>query len=185
MSDPSREALRRMLLARRDSTSQEMLELASDKIRWRLQGSSVLDAATSVGAYYAIGSEVRTLGIMQDILDSGRTLMLPSVLGDTMQFRIVTSMADLVRGRFDIMEPRARCLVGQPDILLVPAVGITTEGIRLGYGHGYYDKYLQRQKCRSVGVTLEKQVVKSIPFNSLDVMVDWIVTEDWIRGVTV
>ncbi len=176
--DPDREALRRMLLKRRDSTSSDMLEMASGRIRERLLRMEPLRDAGSVGAYHAIGSEVRTAGIIQDVLDAGQRLLLPAVAGDSLVFRAVEDVGDLVRGRFGIMEPKPRCDAGTPEVLLAPAVGVTIKGARLGYGSGYYDRYLRLSGAVSVALTLEKQVVGRIPEGPGDVPVDWVVTED-------
>lgn len=175
--DPGREALRRMLLARRDNTSDEMLQLASEEVRRRLRRWPPLEGAGSVGAYHSVGSEIRTDGIMQDILNSGRTLLLPAVEGDGMQFRVVRNERDLVPGPFGIRQPRARCASAVPDVALVPAVAVTPGGDRLGYGYGYYDAYLGAHDVESVAAAMEKQVVKRVPPNPGDIPVGWVVTE--------
>lgn len=170
-----------MLLDRRDATSQDMLELASESVQDNLRRCKAISDAKSVGAYCAIGSEIRTRGIIQDILSAGQTLMLPAVTGRTMLFRIAKDITDTQIGSFGIPEPKKRCPVGIPDIILAPAIGVTLRGTRLGYGHGYYDAYLAENSILSVAVTLEKQVVKKIPFNPQDHNADWIVTEKRIR----
>lgn len=184
-SDPGREALRRMMLERRDATSADLLEMASGAIRQRLSKMKPLRLAGSVGAYHHTGSEVRTGGIIQDILDAGQRLLLPAVSEGTLVFREVRDSGDMVRGRFGIMEPKPRCTPGVPEIVLVPAVCITLGGIRLGYGHGYYDGYLSANPIESAAITLEKQVVGRIPPNPSDVPVDWVVTEDRLHKVVV
>ena len=177
MRDPDRVALRRVLLARRDNTSADMLEMASEAVRHRLRRWPPLEGAGSVGVYHSIGSEIRTGGIIQDVLDSGRTLLLPAVIDDSMVFRVVQDERDLVPGPFGIREPRIRCTASVPDVILVPAVAVTTEGNRLGYGCGYYDAYLGEHHMESVALTLEKQVVKRVPVGPCDMPVDWVVTE--------
>ena len=180
--DPDRAALRRVLLARRDNTSADMLEMASDAVRRRLRRWPPLDGAGSVGVYHSIGSEIRTGGIIQDILDSGRTLLLPAVKGDSLEFRAVQDERDLAPGPFGVREPRLRCMPSVPDVVVVPAVAVTPGGDRLGYGRGYYDTYLGEHRVKSVAATLEKQVVKRIPVGPHDVPVDWVVTEDRLSG---
>ena len=64
------------------------------------------------------------------------------------------------------------------DVILVPTVGISTKGVRLGYGHGFYDRFLSKNKTVTVSITLEKQIIKNIPKSEHDVLIDWIVTED-------
>ncbi|NNL58115.1 MAG: 5-formyltetrahydrofolate cyclo-ligase, partial [Nitrosopumilus sp.] len=50
--------------------------------------------------------------------------------------------------------------------------------IRLGYGHGFYDRFLAENKTTTISITLDKQIVKRIPKDDHDVLIDWIVTED-------
>jgi len=64
------------------------------------------------------------------------------------------------------------------DVILVPTVGISTDGVRLGYGHGFYDKFLAENKTTTIALTLEKQIVKNIPKSDHDIIINWIVTED-------
>ena len=180
--DPDKEALRRMMLARRDSTSSDMLAIASRHIRDRLWSLPIVGRARRIGAYHSMGSEVMTNDIMQDVLSRGRTLLLPAIRGDRMVFCRVSGMSDLMRGAYGIMEPKARCTEGHPDVLLVPAVCVTPAGDRLGYGGGYYDGYLAGNKIPTIVLSLEKQVVNRIPYGTLDVRADLVVTEDRTYG---
>ena len=50
--------------------------------------------------------------------------------------------------------------------------------VRLGYGHGFYDRFLAENKTTTISLTLEKQIVKNIPKSEHDIIIDWIVTED-------
>ena len=61
---------------------------------------------------------------------------------------------------------------------MVPTVGISVDGVRLGYGHGFYDKFLAQHKTVTVSLVMEKQIVKRIPNSEHDVPIDWIVSED-------
>lgn len=183
MHDPNRESLRSVLLNRRDSTSHEMLKIASESIRNTLRHSSVFDGATDVGVYHTIGSEIITGGIIQDLLDSGRSVFLPVVRNNLIIFKNVQGVQDLIPGMFDIMEPRETCATGNPNILVVPAVGATLRGTRLGYGSGYYDRYIRKNNPTTICVAMDKQIVKKIPSNPNDVFMDWIVTESRLHRV--
>ena len=167
------------MLERRDGTSADMLDIASKRIRSRLQGMAVFRDAQRIGAYYSTGSEIRTQDIIQDLLSGGREVYLPRVSGDAMEFREIADFASLESGSFGIMEPKDGCpRAGALDVILVPAVGVTPEGTRLGYGRGYYDRFLPGSGAVSVALTLEKQVIRSIPRSDHDHAVDWVVTED-------
>ena len=168
-----------MLLERRDGTSFDMMKIASQQIHKKLRKSKIFREAKKIGAYYPIGSEVLTQDIMQEILSDGKELFLPKVKEKNMEFRKITDFSFLERGNFDIMEPKEACPVTNLlDLLLVPTVGISHEGVRLGYGHGFYDKFLSQNKIETIAITYEKQVIKKIPKSDHDILMNWILTEE-------
>lgn len=174
-----KKALRKMLLERRDTTSFDMMKIASNQIHKKLRKSSIFREANKIGAYYPIGSEILTQDIMQEILSDGKELYLPKVKAGNMEFRKITDFSNLEKGSFEIMEPKDECPVDNLlDLLLVPAVGISEEGVRLGYGHGYYDKFLAKNKIETIALTYDKQIIKKIPKSEHDIVMNWILTED-------
>ncbi len=173
-----------MLLERRDSTSFDMMKIISQQIHKKLRKNKIFKDAKKIGAYYPIGSEVITQDIMQEILSIGKELFLPKVVGDQIEFRKITDFSCLEEGNFDIMEPKDDCPVDNSlDLLLVPTVGISQDGVRLGYGHGFYDKFLSKNHIETVSLVFEKQVIKKIPHSDHDIIMNWILTEDRFSNV--
>jgi len=77
------------------------------------------------------------------------------------------------------MEPKDDCPSDEDlDIIVVPTVGISPSGVRLGYGHGFYDRFLAGKKIITISLVLEKQIIKNIPKSDHDINMDWIITED-------
>ena len=178
---PEKKSLRNLLLEKRDNTSFDLLSIASEKMQKKLKKIREFRDAQKIGAYYPIGSEILTQDIIQELLSEGKDVFLPKVIGDKMEFRKITDFASLEKGSFDIMEPKEGCQADNDlDVILVPTVGISTAGVRLGYGHGYYDKFLAEHKTTTISLTLEKQIVKNIPKSNHDIIIDWIVTEDQV-----
>ena len=168
-----------MLLERRDTTSFDMMKIASNQIHKKLRKSKIFRDAIKIGSYYPIGSEVLTQDIMQEVLSDGKELFLPKVKGDKMEFRKIMDFSNLERGNFEIMEPKDDCPADNTlDLLLVPTVGISEKGVRLGYGKGFYDKFLSKNKIETVALTYEKQIIKKIPKSEHDILMNWILTED-------
>jgi 5-formyltetrahydrofolate cyclo-ligase len=156
-----------------------LLKIASEKIQKRLKKIYVFKNAQKIGVYYPIGSEILTQDIIQELLSNAKEVFLPKVIGNKMEFRKIVDFSSLEKGSFDIMEPKDDCKVDNKlDVILIPTVGITPKGIRLGYGQGFYDRFLVENKVTTISLTLEKQVVKNIPKSEHDVIIDWIVTED-------
>ena len=155
------------------------MKIASKKMQKNLKKIESFKNATKIGAYYPIGSEVMTQDIIQELLSVGKQVFLPKTKGDEMEFRRIMEFASLEQGQFDILEPKDSCPVNNElDVILVPTVGITPSGIRLGYGHGFYDRFLADNKTVTISLTLEKQIIKNIPREEHDAIIDWIVTED-------
>ena len=178
-NNPEKESLRNLLLEKRDNTSFDLMKIASEKIQKKLKKIYVFKNAQKIGAYYPIGSEIFTQDIIQELLSQGKEVFLPKVVGDKMEFKKIKDFSSLEKGSFDIMEPKDDCPANNNlDVILVPTVGISPKGVRLGYGHGYYDKFLAENKITTISLTLEKQIIKNIPKSEHDILIDWIVTED-------
>jgi len=174
-------SLRRLLLEKRDGTSFDLMKIASKSILKKLKKIEPFRDAQKIGAYYPIGSEILTQDIMQEALSEGKEIFLPKIVGKNIEFRKIMNLSNLENGSFDIMEPRNECPVDNNlDVILVPTVGISPKGVRLGYGYGFYDRFLAENKIKTISLTFEKQIVKNIPQSEHDVIIDWIVTEDRI-----
>ena len=168
-----------MLLERRDSLSFDFIQISSKQIFDRLRNIKNYSDASNIAAYYPIGSEVKTQDIMQEILSQGKTLLLPKVIENDLCFKKISSFEELEKGMYDIMEPKDSCPISEEiDVVLVPTVGITPSGIRLGYGYGFYDRFLSSIKTKSIALTYSKQIIKSIPFTKNDMKIDFIVSEN-------
>jgi 5-formyltetrahydrofolate cyclo-ligase len=178
---PERKSLRNLLLEKRDNTSFDFMKIASEKIQKRLKKINAYRDAQKIGVYYPIGSEVLTQDIIQELLSNGKDVFLPKVIGKKIEFRKISNFSSLEKGSFDIMEPKDDCQTDNSlDVVLVPTVGISPVGVRLGYGHGFYDKFLAEHKTTTISLTLEKQIVKNIPKSEHDIIINWIITEDRI-----
>lgn len=184
-SSPGKASLRRLLLERRDRTSGDLLKIAAKKIQNRLREIGAYRDAKKIGLYYPTGSEIPTQDIIQELLSAGKKVCLPKVLGRDMVFRQISDFASLECGSFDIMEPKDRCPAENSlDAVLVPAVGMSPQGVRLGYGHGFYDRFLEKNKTVTISPILEKQLIRNIPKSETDQAIDWIVTEDDVYGTS-
>lgn len=177
-----KKSLRNVLLEKRDATSHEMIQMASEKIRRNLKKIDIFASAKKIAAYYPLGNEIMTQDIIQEALSQGKEVSLPRVVGNDMHFRKITDFSSLEKGSFDIMEPKESCPVSEQfDVILVPAVGMSPDGARLGYGFGYYDRFLLQNNIPSIALIFEKQIIKKIPRDKKDAVIDWIVTEEKIR----
>ncbi len=182
MEDSSnKKSLRNLLLEKRDNTSFDLMKISSEKMQKKLKKINAFRNAQKIGVYYPIGSEILTQDIIQELISNGKDVFLPKVIGKNIEFRKIVDFSSLEKGSFDIMEPKDDCQIEDNlDVVLVPTVGISPIGVRLGYGHGFYDRYLAEHKVTTISLILEKQIIKNIPKLEHDIIIDWIVTEDRI-----
>jgi 5-formyltetrahydrofolate cyclo-ligase len=185
MSIKSKDELRRRFLSLRNSMSKEERLMLSKVIQERLLSLSEFKKSSIVGCYSAIGSEVDTSIIASHVLIQGKVLAYPRVLGmGKMEFRAVSDpMLDLTLGKYSILEPLESCKLIEPDLLIVPAIAWDEHGYRIGYGKGYYDRYMKSRSSHVyktsvyIGLAYDFQVISSIPHTIHDAKVDIIVTE--------
>ena len=83
----------------------------------------------------------------------------------------------------DILGPNQSEKVVTPKIIIVPGLGFSKEGIRLGRGKGFYDRYLEDKSVIKIGISFEMQIVDFIPTDSHDVKMDFIVTDHEILKI--
>jgi 5-formyltetrahydrofolate cyclo-ligase len=143
-------------------------------------------SSQSVLAYVAIRNEVSTADLLLHVLDSGRSLYLPRVVRGRRELEIVKVSDltdDLSAGAFGIPEPvDALAAAGQSEIdeigvAIIPGVAFDSMGYRLGYGAGYYDRFMSRLSagCMSIGVCFEEQLVAELPRDPWDIPVKRVV----------
>lgn len=131
--------------------------------------------------YAALPAELDMMGLATVMPQ--RTFALPRVVGKEMHFHLWSPQSPLVSGQFGIQEPAAETALvdlSAGAIILCPALSFTPSGVRLGYGGGYYDRYINNHNQVSlykIGVTLEAFVSSSLPVESHDQAMQIVATE--------
>jgi 5-formyltetrahydrofolate cyclo-ligase len=143
--------------------------------------SGLYKKSDSIMTYVSLPKEVDTHKIIQHALLEGKHVYVPKVISDKdMILCEITSFKDLKPGRKNILEPITNKEVepSKAQLIIVPALGYTTSGYRLGYGSGYYDRLLSKVNCVTVGLCYEDCLFDSLPIEKHDVPVDFIITEE-------
>jgi len=137
---------------------------------------SILDKKSFL-FYYPHKNEVNLLPLLKELKTLGKLVLLPKVEGKDIIPVIVDDLNSLKKGKFSIPEPEGKSYpTDKIDIIFVPAVGFDKNGHRIGYGKGYYDRFLKKTKGLKIGVAYDFQVVDSIPAEQHDVPVDLVIT---------
>lgn len=179
-------ALRREILAARDALPAAVRLAASEHITQQIVALEAWKNARVVLVYLNFGSEFITDELIRQAAAAGKQLALPRVERATRRLAIhavTDTVKDVEAGVWGIREPRA----GQPllaldsiDFVLLPGVGFTPRGERLGYGGGFYDRLLERfaQRPPLVAAAYALQIRAQLPLDQHDRGVDLVVTED-------
>lgn len=159
-----------------------------EKICKNLSGLAVFRYAQKVLLYHPIRSEVDVLPLMQMALNAGKEVYFPlcdPVQSGKMTFHRVNSLSQLVKGSFSVPEPDCGMPLYENDtalaVCIIPALAFDKEGYRLGYGKGYYDRFLSDFTGTRIGVGYQALVLPTVPHNRFDLKTDLIVTEKGVR----
>ncbi len=138
-----------------------------------------------IGAYFPINYEINCLEILAQLEKSGHKISLPVTRkGNQMDFFEWSFNDPLLISKIGVPEPTSKIKI-YPDVLLVPLVAFNKCKFRLGYGGGYYDRYIRRikkiKKILTIGLAFSFQKVKKLPLNFYDEKLDFIITENYIK----
>ena len=134
-----------------------------------------------IGGYYPSNYEIDCLKILKILQNKGHKISLPVIKNKSqMDFYEYNNNDPLMVNKFGILEPKPNNLVF-PDIIFVPMVAFDKSKSRLGYGGGYYDRYISRaydkNKIIKIGVGFSYQKVKKVSINRYDKKMNFIITE--------
>ena len=140
--------------------------------------------AKNIGGYYPSNYEIDDLDILDALDKRNFKISLPIVKkNNQMNFYSWSKKEPLTINKFGIPEPISSKII-YPDILLVPLVGYDNNLNRLGYGGGFYDRYIEKidkiKKVTKIGLAFSYQKITSIPTNQYDRKLDYIITEKGI-----
>jgi 5-formyltetrahydrofolate cyclo-ligase len=176
-----KKALRARIRAERDALPAAQRARDSRKIADLLFGLPDLRDARTVMVFSSFGSEVDTGPIIERLAAEGRRIALPRVEGREMVAAAHSPGEPLARASFGAMEPAGSPAVGPADIdvIVTPGLAFDRRGHRVGYGSGFYDRFLgkTRRDALRVGVCFTLQLVDEVPSGAKDRPLDVIVTE--------
>ncbi|MFO8060733.1 MAG: 5-formyltetrahydrofolate cyclo-ligase [Bacillota bacterium] len=178
--------IRRVLRSRRDALDSAERKALNRGVSLLLLSTPEYVRAHHIMFFASFGGEICTWGMMDRALDDGKKVYLPRTDPDRRRLtpvRVRRSggvIANLAPGPYGIKEPAGQAAdPGSLDLVCVPALAFDREGFRVGYGGGYYDRFLRRlsPSARTVGLGYHLQVLPRVPRGEHDQPVDAIVTE--------
>ena len=165
---------------RRAHTDEEIHKMSLDVLE-RIRTLPEYQDAEAVYAYVDYKHEVETGDLIRLAWQDGKRVAVPRVCGQEMRFFYITSLEDdLEEGSFGIREPKEDLSPGDEEdaLLLMPGVAFDTMRHRVGYGGGFYDRFLEAHTGMvTVALAFEFQLRKEVPFEEFDIRPAKVVTE--------
>lgn len=159
---------------KREMTLQE-IEAASARLGELFASCEAYQQAKTIYFYLPYNQEVRTAPMIRRALAEGKRVAVPKVYGDEMRFIYIDSLDSIEKGSFGIPEPVAdEPVANDPTaLILMPGLAFDRQGHRIGYGGGYYDKYLSTQPGHpTVALCYGFQMQEQLETEEFDIPVD-------------
>jgi len=188
-----KDAIRKEFSLLRDSIEKTEREARDAKICSLATSLVSFRHAEIILLYAPIKSEIDVMPIMKEALARGKKVAFPKCNTEerTMKFHYVTSEKDLEVCAYGIREPKEELPVYDPEttigsaVCYLPGLAFDAYGYRLGYGKGYYDKFLNKYKGSSIGLTYTELITNSLPKGRFDRPCDIMLTEKGIKQLKI
>jgi len=181
-----KDTLRKNMLYKRKNMKIQEVNTLSTKITEIIMKLPQFINSKNIMLYLSFNKEVDTYPLATWCLDNGKTLIAPyciQVAKKIIPFKINNLTSDLTKSTFGVMEPKHNILekanIEDIDLIIVPGVVFDKHCNRIGFGAGYYDRFLP-QKAKNIptiGIAYDYQIIDKIPTDVYDVPLDFIITE--------
>lgn len=168
-------ALRKEIREKKKAMTQNQILSASSKLKELFVQSPFYQQAKSIYGYLPYNQEVRTVPILEQALQDGKRVAVPKVYGDEMKFIWLSNLSAVAPGYAGIPEPVADEPVADDTsaLVLMPGLAFDPHGHRIGYGGGYYDKFLAAEPNHpTIALCYSFQMLDYLQTESFDINVD-------------
>ena len=176
--------IREEVLSIRAQMPEETWQQKSDSIIARLKETDFFQKADTVHTYISMNKrrEVCTDQLLNYLLESGKKVVVPitNFSNGTLSHTEIDKTSDLETNKWGVSEPRTfnPVDVDELDVVIIPMAAADKSGNRLGYGKGFYDRFLSETKAKKVGLVFDEFLFDEIPVEEFDVKLDVIITEE-------
>ncbi len=176
--------IRKLLSEKRNQLSYFEREQYSLHITSTILSLDYIAKASRVHCYKSFGTEVTTSVLIKELLSCKKTIYVPVVNGDILLHAEINDQTQWKKDRFGIPTPVApslpvhQMMLQENDCIIIPMLGFDSRCMRLGYGKGYYDKFLSATEGKKIGLAFSCQQYDIIPSDVHDIAMDIIITEN-------
>lgn len=156
--------LRAFFKKKRDALSEELLRKYEFQATDRIRNLIEYKRSELIFVPVSFGSEMPTSALISQAFKDSKRVVVPAVRGKNMLLQEITEQTTYHKAAFGIPEPNGKSFIDEtPDLALLPALAFSSLGFRLGYGGGYYDRFLSEYTGVSVGVCMPGFSTSLIP----------------------
>ncbi len=180
---------RKMLIERRDMTREDINDLSSIIIN-KLKKLPIYKSSRSVMLYLSFENEIDSSEIIKDCLKDGKRVIVPFCDNSDMSItptEIKDMSTDLYTSKMGYIQPKKESLspvdISEIDLIILPGIAFDRKGYRVGFGAGYYDRFLGQVNFEipTVGLAYDFQIIDSfIQMEDYDIPIDYVMTEERI-----
>lgn len=170
-----KQSLRKAIRERKRSMTFQEIEEKSRQLGILFAQSEAYRRAKTIYGYLPYNQEVRTIPMLERALAEGKRVAVPKVYGEEMRFIYMTDLSQVAKGYAGIPEPIADGPVAQDPtaLMLMPGLAFDRQGHRIGYGGGFYDKFLAREPDHpTLALCYDFQMVPQVDTQTFDIPVD-------------
>ncbi len=179
----TKKEIRDIVLDIRKSFDSDYLKRLSTVICNRVIKQDLYINCKDIVLYMPINNEVDLDLLMKDAILTGKNIWLPRIVDKRMEFYKYDSNTKLIEGKYGILEPDSDHVL-KPDedtLIIMPGVAFSEDMGRIGYGGGYYDRYLSDNPCcKTIAVCYNFQIMPMVPMDDYDIRPDMIISDDKI-----
>ena len=171
----NKKELRQQIREKKRAMTEEEIAEKSRVLGEKLFSCPQYQAAKTVYGYLPYNQEVRTVPMLRRALEDGKAVAVPKVFGDDMKFILLSDLSQVAKGYAGIPEPIADGPEAADDhaLVLMPGLVFDPQGHRIGYGGGFYDKFLAREPAHpTVALCYDFQVLPELETEAFDIPVD-------------
>ena len=170
-----KKALRREIREKKRAMTEEQIVAASVRLGELFCACPQYKEAKTIYGYLPYNQEVRTVPMLEQAMKDGKRVAVPKCYGDEMRFIYMDDLSKVEKGYANIPEPIADEPVADDPtaLVLMPGLAFTKDGKRMGYGGGFYDKFLASEPNHpTVALCYDFQMVEDLPTEDYDIPVD-------------
>lgn len=172
-----KKALRKAIREQKRAMTEEQIEEKSRRLGELFAASEAYQKAKTIYGYLPYNQEVRTVPMLERALADGKRVAVPKVYGEEMKFLYLTDLTRVAKGYAGIPEPIADGPVADDPqaLVLMPGLAFDREGHRIGYGGGFYDKFLAGEpEHPTLALCYDFQVLPKLETEAYDIPVDYV-----------